>query len=214
LISFGTQTQLQTTALIAIPVSILFTIIPFTLWYTGIKESGVQRVSITGFLEPLTTSFFSLFIIQDTKINSLVLGGFFISILGILSSLIGKNLKPSKKTNWINTFSHPRIFKSVGFQFIFIPLLYPILISGLYIQNEGTQKILEYYLNPINAATNLLGFLTLWGLWNYQKWSKLTMALYVLATGILFIRFVNKELPNLNPRDYFITECLLLLLKL
>jgi drug/metabolite transporter (DMT)-like permease len=67
MLKFTDLGQVHRTVGLAAVLAVFFTIFPFYLWYSGIRNSGLKRVTPMGFLEPLTSSVLSFYVLGDAK---------------------------------------------------------------------------------------------------------------------------------------------------
>jgi drug/metabolite transporter (DMT)-like permease len=69
--------------------AVVFTLVPFYLWYRGMARCGVARTSICCFAEPLVATLFSLFILKDAPATPALLAGVAIVLAAIAASARG-----------------------------------------------------------------------------------------------------------------------------
>jgi drug/metabolite transporter (DMT)-like permease len=66
--------------------AILFTLVPFSLWYRGIARDGVARTAVCCFAEPLVATCLSLFVLRDAPATPILLAGVALVFAGIALS--------------------------------------------------------------------------------------------------------------------------------
>lgn len=92
-VNFSDIPQIQRTVGFAGLIAIFFTILPFYLWYSGIKKSGINRVAPMGFLEPLTSSLISFYILGDAKANATTTCGLIALFVGFILAVADSRIK-------------------------------------------------------------------------------------------------------------------------
>jgi drug/metabolite transporter (DMT)-like permease len=76
----------QRSGIVGLVNAILFTLIPFSLWYRGIARDGVARTAVCCFAEPLVATCFSLFVLRDAPPTPILLTGVALVFAGIALS--------------------------------------------------------------------------------------------------------------------------------
>jgi drug/metabolite transporter (DMT)-like permease len=94
-LKFSDPGQVHRTLGLAAVLAVLFTIVPFYLWYSGIRSSGLSRVTPMGFLEPLTSSVLSFYVLGDAHPNSTIVYGLLTLGAGFCIAVADAFIEPS-----------------------------------------------------------------------------------------------------------------------
>lgn len=186
------------TITVGVLVALIFTLVPFYLWYSSIRSHGAARTSSAAFVEPMTTAAISIFILQEVAFTHSLAVGFIGLLLGVSLNSFGSNIivpiprrlqsKPSP-----SAWRRLRVF---GLHVAAFPFLYPLV--ACVILNVPWASAFQFYGSWSFNLLNAFGFLIAWCIWKSIRGARFALPFYLTGLFVESYQFVLSIRPGLN----------------
>ena len=164
--------------------SLGFTIIPFYLWFRGIRRVGPGRTTVFVLMNPVIACVLSIFGLRDMPMNAYTLGGVGLILGGIILNvgMGGQIRKPMPR----------KTIRALSTLIVAHPLLFPVLCSLLL--RWDSNRLVELMLHPFHLFVIVLSFVTGWMIFSLHRYAVPVFGLFiasVVGEGMAFIEQVD-----------------------